>query len=102
MPERTFLRFLRASGLIAVLLGAVGSVGLMFYTGRRNPSRLLILLFVMWDLSPFVVLFGAHVMSKGWSIVTRAALYIVMLILAFGSVAVYANVVFGPPRAQPA
>ena len=28
-------------------------IGFMLYAGRRNPSRLLVLLFAVWVLSPF-------------------------------------------------
>jgi hypothetical protein len=45
---------LRAAALAAVLVGAVGSVAFMLYAGRHNPSRLLMTLFTLWVLSPFV------------------------------------------------
>jgi hypothetical protein len=94
------LHLLRAAGLIALLAGAVGSVGLVFYYGRRNPSRLLIVLFAIWVLSPFVALLAAAAKSTRWPARTRATLYGVMLVIAVGSLATYANVALGPPRAQ--
>lgn len=45
---------LRAAAMIAAAVGAVGSVGLTLYVGRHNPSRILISLFLIWVLSPFV------------------------------------------------
>lgn len=96
-----FLRFLRVVALIAVVVGAVGSVGLMLWVGHRNPSRLLLLLFAIWDLSPFMALLLAHMVSKRWSVITRATLHIVMLVLALSSLALYADVVWRP-RPQPA
>ena len=96
------LGLLRAAALIAVLVGAVGSVGLMLYVGRRNDSRILLVLFVLWVLSPFMVLVLANVVSKRWSVLTRATLYSAMLVLTLGSLAIYGDVALGPPRPKPA
>ena len=99
--ESGFLRVLRAAALVAVVAGGAGSLGLLLRAGRRTP-RLLLLLFVLWVLSPFAALVWANLVSKHWSIVTRATLYSVMLILTVGSLAIYGVVVLGPPRAKPA
>ena len=101
-PESGFLALLRAAALIAVLAGAVGSVGLMLHAGRRNNSRILLVLFALWVLSPFVALVLANVVSKRWSVHTRATLYSVMLILTLGSLAIYGDVALGPPRPKTA
>ena len=79
-----FLGLLRAAALIAVLAGAVGSVGLTLHAGRHNNSRILLLLFTLWVLSPFVALVWADVVSKRWPVLTRATLYSVMLVLTLG------------------
>ena len=97
----TALRLLHAVALAAVVVGAVGSVGLMIWVGHRNPSRLLLALFVIWDLSPFIGLVLADMVSKRWSVITRATLYGVMLILTLSSLAFYGDVVLRP-RSQPA
>jgi len=99
-PEGGSLRVLRAAGMFGLLAGAIGSVGFVFYYGQRNPSRLLIVLFAIWVLSPFVALLGADLMSTRWSPLTRATLHAVMLVIAVGSLAAYANAALGPPRAQ--
>ena len=101
-PERGFLGLLRGAALSAVLAGAVGCFGLMLYAGRRQKSLILIGLFTVWDLSPFVGLVCAHVISKHWAVLTRATLYSVMLVLTLGSLAIYGDVVLGPPRAKTA
>lgn len=93
---------LRAAALIGVLAGAVGSVGLTLHAGRHNNSRLLMVLFALWVLSPFMALVMATVVSKRWSVHTRATLYSVMLVLTLGSLAVYGDVALGPPRAKTA
>jgi len=96
------LGLLRAAALTAVLAGAVCSVGLMLYAGRRNNSRLLLVLFALWVLSPFVVLVFANVVLKRWPVLTRATLYSLMLVLTVGSLAAYGVVALGPPRAKAA
>ena len=74
----------------------------MLRVGRRNSSILLMVLFAVWVLAPFVALAVAHVISKRWSVLRQATLHGLMLILAMGSLAIYGNVAFGPPRPQPA
>ena len=101
-PERGFLGLLRAAALIAVLAGAAGSFGLMLHAGRRNDSRILLVLFTIWVLSPFVALVLADVVSKRWSVLTRATLHSVMLVLTLGSLAIYGDAALGPPRAKAA
>lgn len=101
--ESGFLSVLRRAALIALLIGGVGSVGLMLHAGRRTDSpRLLLALFAIWVLSPFVALEVADIVSKGWSVITRATLYSVMLVLALGSLATYGVAAWGPLRAKPA
>jgi hypothetical protein len=93
---------LRAVAIIAAVAGAMGSVALTLHIGRHNASRILLSLFVIWVLSPFVALVFASLVSKSWSAPTRATLYGVMLVLTLGSLAIYGDVAFGPPRASPA
>ena len=97
-----FLGLLSLGSLLAALAGAAGSVGLMLRVGHRNHSQTLLTLFTIWVLSPFVALVWAHVVSKRWSVPTRATVYSLMLILTPVSLAVYEDVAFGTPRAQAA
>ncbi len=92
------LGLLRAAALIAVL--AAGSVGLMLRAGHRNDSRLLLILFAVWVLSPFVALLFVNVVSKRWSVHTRAILYIPMLVLTLSSLAMYGNIALAAPRGE--
>ena len=74
----------------------------MLWVGHRNPSRILLILFAIWDLSPFMALVLADIVSKRWSVLTRATLYSVMLVLTLGSLAIYGGVVLGPLKVKPA
>src|SRR5579864_1086955 len=93
---------LRTVAMIAAAAGAVGSVALTLYVGRHNPSRILLSLFVIGVLSPFVALVCASAVSKRWPVLTRTTLYSLMLVLTLGSLAIYGDVAFGPARATPA
>jgi hypothetical protein len=90
-----FLGRLRAVARIAVVAGAVGSVGLMLRAGRSTP-RFVLVLFVFWVLSPFVALAWTNVVSQRWSVLTRATLYCVTLVVTLGSLALYSGLVKRP------
>jgi len=91
-PESSFLRLLRPAAFIAVIIGAGGSVGLMFREGQHSP-RLLLVFFTIWVLSPFAILLWANLVSKRWSVTTRATTYGVTLAVALGSLAVYSRLI---------
>lgn len=93
---------LRRAALIAVIAGSGGSLMLLLRAGQRNNSRLLLALMASWVLSPFVALLWAWVVSKRWSVLSRTALYGVMMAVALGSLALYTYFAFRPPKAQPA
>jgi hypothetical protein len=91
---------LRTASLIAVLAGALGSVGLLLRATNRNPSQLLVVLLAIWVLSPFLALLWAGIVSKRWSVLTRVALYGVMLIVPLSALAIYmADAIW--PRTSP-
>ena len=99
---RTEGRFvvLRTAALIAVLAGAVGSVGLLLRATNRNPSQLLAVLLAIWVVSPFVALLWASIVSKRWSVLTRVTLYGVMLVVPLSCLAIYvADAIW--PRTSP-
>jgi len=92
-----FLGFLRIAALIALIVGAVGSLAFMFREGQNSP-RFLLVLFTIWVLAPFAALFWANKVSKRWSVARRATLYCVMLIVALGTLAAYGEWInFRPP-----
>jgi hypothetical protein len=96
---------LRRAALIAMLVGAAGSVGFLFRAGQRT-SRLLLVIMLLWVLAPFVALALADVVSKRWTVLaqapTRATLYSLMLVVTLGSLAVYVDDAVRPRQAQAA
>src|SRR2546421_12838968 len=73
-----FLGSLRKAVNIALVVGLVGSVALLLYAGRRNPSFLVRVIFVGWVSSPFIVLLLANRTSRAWSAATRVAGFVVV------------------------
>jgi glucose-6-phosphate-specific signal transduction histidine kinase len=72
----------------------------MFHAGK-HPPRLLLVLFTLWVLSPFVALLVAFIFSKRWSPLIRSALYALMLVVALVSMAIYADITVVAPMARP-
>lgn len=81
---------LRVAGLIALFVGAAGSLGFFFHASQ-HPPLLLIVLFLIWIVSPFVALGAADLISKRWSNLTRRTLYVVMMVVTVGTLAVYGD-----------
>jgi hypothetical protein len=94
--ERGFVGLLRGAAVIAAPVGAAGCVGLTLWSGRRNESRILLVLFALWVLSPFMAVALANVVSKSWSVVSRATLDGVTLVLTLVSLAMYGDVHLRP------
>lgn len=99
-PKGRFLGPLRTTALVAVMAGAVGSVGLTLHAGRHSP-RILLVLFAAWVLFPFVALLITSVVSRRWPLLTQATLYGVMLVVTMGSLAIYGNVALGGATTNP-
>jgi hypothetical protein len=95
MKQIVNLGLLHAVALVAVLAGAAGSVGLTLHAGRNNTSALLVALFLIWVLSPFIGLFVANVVARNSSVTSRVALYSLMLFISIGSLVGYSGV-FSP------
>ena len=94
-------RFLRAAARVVVAGGAIGSLVLLFQASQSRPP-LLMALFVIWVLSPFMALLGTHAFSNRWSALARATCHGIMIVLPLASLAIYANDALRPRRAQAA
>ena len=81
---------LRSAALVAVLFGSIASVGLLRHAQQRTPP-MLVVLFVIWVVAPFVLLAVANLLSRRWSQHTGLTLYIVTLIVTVVSLAIYVD-----------
>lgn len=92
---------LRGVALIVLGAAAAGSIASMLVVGRNSPLFLMVLFF-LWVLSPHAGFMLADRLSKRSAVLSGQTLYWVMLIVALGSVALYADVALRPPKATPA
>jgi hypothetical protein len=90
-----FLDRLRTAARLAVVVGAIGSVGFMLRAGRSTP-RLLLAAFVVWGLSPFVALAWANTVAPRWPALTRATLSWLTIVLTLGSLVMYSELIKRP------
>jgi len=97
----SYNNLLEKSALAALLAGAIGSLYFMFSAGRNQKSIILIALFTSWVLSPFLGLYAASGIFKQWSSRNRRSLYILMIIIAIGSLIAYSGLLV-PPGTKPA
>jgi cation transport ATPase len=92
---------LRLTARVALALGAFGSIALWIHAAQ-HPPPIIIAGFVVWVLSPFVLLGAAHVLSKRWAHSTQSALYAVTVLISIASIAVYADDAVAHRTAHPA
>ncbi len=82
----------------AIIVGAAGSLALLLYAGRSNTHLLITLLFIVWVLAPFALLALAERRSGSWSPPVQTTLHVITLIIAAGSLGIYAYRAVVPPR----
>lgn len=87
MPQRSWLR---TAALIANVGGAIGAIGFWIHA-TQHPPLLIIVLFVVWVLSPFALLGVAHARARGWTVEMQKALYYAALFVALGTLAIYTD-----------
>jgi len=93
--ERSFLAILRTLTIIAVATGGVCSFVLTLRAGHSSP-RLLLVVFLIWVLSPFVALAWANMISTRWSRLTRTTLVGTSLFITLISLAFYSKIISPP------
>ena len=71
--------------------GGMGCVGFTLWAGRRNPSWLLIGLFVVWVSLPFAALAWASVASRKWPQRVQATLCALAFLMAACSLLIYGH-----------
>ncbi len=93
------MRALRVAALIAAVAGGVGAAGLVLYACIRIGSpRVLMGLFALWVLTPFVALLVAYVRSRRWPVLTQTVLCWLILVVAVVSFGLYAPVALGEQK----
>ena len=83
------LNMLRKVALTIVFAAAIVSVSLMMYNGRHNDSTGMMLLFLLWVVSPFMGLLLINLTSSQWSDQARGIIYYLMLIISIGVLPAY-------------
>ena len=101
MKKLTSYNLLRITALIVLFAGAIGSLVLMFNSGRNQKSILLIVLFTGWVLSPFIGLFIADMISKRWLSKTRLTIHWLIILIALASLVFYSGAL-NVPGTKPA
>lgn len=94
------LKYLRTIAITLLVIGAIGSLGFMFYTGRNNDSVVLMTLFTGWVLLPYIGIGVAAAKSKRWS-VPENVIYSLMIIISVVSLVCYSGVI-SPAGTKPA
>ena len=89
--ENPKFSLLRVTAIIILFAGGVVSAWFTFDAGRGNHSVLLKSLFLIWILSPFLVLIRVYSISGHWSAIRRGLLYNLMLFVAFVSMVAYSG-----------
>jgi len=82
---------------LAVGVGAGASVGLMWATGRRNPSVLLLAMFAVWVLVPYAVMLVVDRRSDSQAASVQLPLTLAAILLAATSIGIYGFVFVSSP-----
>ena len=89
---------LHKAARVAAIVGAIGAVALTLYAGR-SPQRGVMVLMAGWVFAPFFGYAVVNRFSGRWSSSTRAALDIVLVVIAAAALLVYArDALQQPPR----
>jgi hypothetical protein len=91
----------RSAALVAVVFGAVGSIGLLRHA-QQHPPPLIGVLFVIWVAAPFVLLGVANIFSNRWPSALGKTLYVVTLCVTVVSLAIYLDDNIAHRTAHPA
>jgi ACR3 family arsenite efflux pump ArsB len=93
--------FLQPAALVATVVAAAGSVGLLLHAGRRSPQHFVVFLMAAWVLSPFVALALLSLVIKRWPAFGQRAIHGVMLLVSVASLTAYSVAVLRPLTSKP-
>jgi ACR3 family arsenite efflux pump ArsB len=99
--RETTLAGLRSAAFIAIVIGAIGSIGLLRHA-QQHPPPLIVALFVVWVAAPFAALAVANVFSSPWSRNVRLTLYVTTLLVTVASLGIYYDDNIAHRTAKPA
>lgn len=86
----------------ALIVGASCSVIAMFIIGSRQRSVLLMTMFLVFVLAPFIALGLLNARARAWSDKARAIVQNATILISLASALKYVSVVVWPVKAQPA
>jgi len=89
-------RGLRRASFVVILAGAIVSITLMFLT-RQNPPTLIVWLFVVWVLGPYIAFTIGYRLARRWKPPASKALYVSTIAITFVANLVYLKDVLWPP-----
>jgi len=92
---------LRTIAIILLVAGACLSLIFVLHAGRNNSSFILVGLFVIWVLSPFVALLAANMRFRNRPISSRRVIYILIIVISLLAPLCYSGVL-SPSGAKPA
>ena len=92
--ERNKPGLVRSLALGVATAGALGSLAFTLQAGGHNVSVILILLFSVWVLSPFILLIIFCLRSGNWSARARISLYMIMMMISLISLLFYGGLIF--------
>jgi len=92
---------LRATALTTLFVGTIGSLYFMLNVGSNQKSIILVGLFTVWVMSPFVGLFVATLLNKLQSGIINSRYYLTMIVLSIVSLIAYSGILT-PTQTKPA
>jgi hypothetical protein len=92
MTQKPHISLLRIAAILVLLAGTIVSAILTFNAGRKNASVILPALFLIWVLSPFMVLLSASFKFKHHIENRYLFHYMFMILLSMLSVIAYTGV----------
>lgn len=101
-PQSRFPSYIPALARAATIVSAIVSLGCMFWVGQHNRSIVLVTLFAVWVLSPFIGLLWARRFAYWYQYAAQAMIYGLVFLVSIGSAIFYAIAAFGPHWRYPA
>jgi hypothetical protein len=95
-PQSRFPSYIPALAKGAAIVGAAISTGCTFWAGQHNHSVLLVGLFLLWVLSPFLGLLWARRFAYWYQFAAQAMIYGLIFLVSIGSAVFYLAAAFGP------